>query len=267
MSKPMDHAPSTMTVSGAGATAAAQRSKPSSGIPDPDFSFKHVAIAVGMLVVMVAIFAYGFYVQQTRTGARQAAVNQEIREAAPSSEAVASVIPATAVTPEPAAVMPAVINEDVPQADAGPFHADVYFDFGKSRLRADATATLQRQAERLKQEGHWAVLIQGYTDQHGPAEYNRGLALRRGDAVKQFLVELGVPTTSLKVVSLGKEASLCDDPTPSCRRLNRRVHLEIVKLEAPPPPVAVTPVTDDAATPLSVPDSAITENETPAETP
>ena len=266
MSKPMDHAPSTMTVPGAGATAAAQRSKASSSIPDPDFSFKHVAIAVSVLVVMVAIFAYGFYVQQTRTGARQAAIKQEIREVAP-SEAVASVIPATAVTPEPAAVTPAVINEDVPQADAGPFHADVYFDFGKSRLRAEATATLQRQAERLKQEGHWAVLIQGYTDQHGPAEYNRGLALRRGDAVKQFLVELGVPTTSVKVVSLGKEASLCDDPTPSCRRLNRRVHLEIVKLESPPPPIAVTPVNDDAATPPPAPDSAITENETPVETP
>ena len=266
MSKPMDHAPSTMTVPGTGATAAAQRSKATSGIPDPDFSFKHLAIAVSVLVVMIAMFAYGFYVQQTRTGARQAAINQEIREVIP-SEAVASVIPATAVIPEPAAVQPAVINEDATQAEAGPFHADVYFDFGKSRLRADATATLQRQAERLTPEGHWAILVQGYTDQHGPAEYNRGLALRRGDAVKQFLVELGVPATAVKVVSLGKEASLCDDPTPSCRRVNRRVHLEIVKLESPPPPAAVTPVNDDAATTPPSHDSTITESETPVETP
>src|SRR5690349_14459349 len=144
MSKPMDHAPSTMTVPGAAATVVAQGPKATTvGIPDPDFSFKHVAIAVGVLVVMVGIFGYGFYVQQTRTGARQGAIKPEIKEVAP-SEAVASVIPATAVTSEPAAITPAtVMKKEAPQADAGPFHADIYFDFGKSRLRADATATLQ----------------------------------------------------------------------------------------------------------------------------
>jgi peptidoglycan-associated lipoprotein len=266
MSKPMDHAPSTIPVSGSAAPAAVQRPKAGTGIPDPDFSLKHVAIAVGVLVVLVGIFAYGFYVQQTRTGAKQAAIKQEIREVSP-SEAVASVIPAKAISPEPPSISAAAVRkQDVPQPDAGPFHADVYFDFGKSRLRADATATLQQQAERLKQEGHWAVLIQGYTDQHGPAEYNRSLALRRGDAVKQFLVELGVPMTSVKVVSLGKEASLCDDPTPACRRLNRRVHLEVVKLESPLP-IAVTPANDDADTTLPGHDSTITESETPVETP
>jgi outer membrane protein OmpA-like peptidoglycan-associated protein len=259
----MDHAPSTMTVPVPAAPAAAQRPKAGSGIPDPDFSLKHLAIAVAVLVVMVGIFAYGFYVQQTRTGAKQTGINQEIREVAP-SEAVASVIPATAVISEPASIIPAaVVKQDATQADAGPFHADVYFDFGKSRLRADATATLQRQAERLKQEGHWAVLIQGYTDQHGPAEYNRSLALRRGDAVKQFLVELGVPMTSVKVVSLGKEASLCDDPTPACRRLNRRVHLEIVKLESPALPLAVTPAGDAADPTPTVNDSTVTDGQTP----
>ena len=266
MSKPMDHAPSTMTVPVTAAPAAAQRPKAGSGIQDPDFSLKHVAIAVGVLVVMVGIFAYGFYIQQTRTGAKQAMIKQDIKEVSP-SEAVASVIPATAVMPEPASIVPAaVMHQDATPADAGPFHADVYFDFGKSRLRADATATLQQQAERIKQAGHWAVLIQGYTDQHGPAEYNRTLALRRGDAVKQFLVELGIPPTSVKVVSLGKDASLCDDPTPACRRLNRRVHLEIVKLESPALPVAVTPAGDEMDTTLPGHDSTGTDGDTPVET-
>src|ERR1051326_783260 len=141
MPKPMDHATSTMTVAAAGSWPA-QRPQSTSGTPEADF--KHVAIGVGVLVVMVGLVAYGFYIQQSQTEARQLAINQEIREVSP-SEAVASVIPATAVSPEPAAITPAAIKEAAIQADAGPFHADVYFDFGKSRLRADATATLQRQ--------------------------------------------------------------------------------------------------------------------------
>ena len=266
MSKPMDPASTTMSVPGAAVPATAQRPKASPGTQQPDFSIKHVAVAVAILVAMVGIFAYGLYVQQTRTTAKQASSTAEIREISP-SEAVASVIPATGVLPEPISILPTGFTKpEATQSDAGPFHADVYFDFGKSRLRADATATLQQQAERLKKEGNWAVLIQGYTDQHGPTEYNRTLALRRGDAVKQFLVELGVPLTSVKVVSLGKEAALCDDPTPTCQRLNRRVHLEIVKLEPPTQSLAITPAMADTGSAPSGPDSTTADEETPVET-
>ena len=75
------------------------------------------------------------------------------------------------------------------------------------------------------------MLIQGYADQHGPAEYNRTLALRRAESVKQFLLELGVPESSMKVVSLGKESTICEDQSPTCQRPNRRAHVEMVKLE------------------------------------
>jgi peptidoglycan-associated lipoprotein len=263
MSKPIE---STMNAPGAAVPATGQRPSARAGRSEPDFNIKHVAVAIAILVAMVGIFAYGLYVQQTRTGATQASMKTDIAEISP-PEAVASAIPATALIPEPASLVPVEsMKHEGTQSDAGPFHADVYFDFGKSRLRADATATLQQQAERLKKEGHWGVLIQGYTDQHGPAEYNRTLALRRGDAVKQFLVELGVPVTSVKVVSLGKEASLCDDPTPTCRRLNRRVHLEIVKLETPSLPLAVVPDTAETGTLSPGPDSTNVGDETPVET-
>jgi hypothetical protein len=85
------------------------------------------------------------------------------------------------------------------------------------------------------------VLIQGYTDRHGSVEYNKMLARSRGESVKQFLTELGIPADSMKVVSLGQDAAICDDPTPTCKRLTRRVHLELVKLEAPP--VSLAPAT------------------------
>ena len=109
-------------------------------------------------------------------------------------------------------------------------HADVYFDFKSMRLKAAAVSTLQREASLLKKDDSWMVLLQGYADQHGPAAYNRSLAEQRAETVKQFLVELGVPEASIKVVVIGKEGAICDDPRPACQQLNRRVHLEAVRL-------------------------------------
>jgi peptidoglycan-associated lipoprotein len=109
-------------------------------------------------------------------------------------------------------------------------HADIYFDFKSTRLRADAVRLLQEKAAHMEQAGTWGVLVQGYADRQGPAEYNRLLAERRATAVKQFLVELGVDEASIRVVSIGQEGALCDEPSPACQQLNRRVHLEIRKL-------------------------------------
>jgi outer membrane protein OmpA-like peptidoglycan-associated protein len=120
-------------------------------------------------------------------------------------------------------------------------HTDVYFDFKSVRLRADAARTLQERAASMDRSSTWGVLVQGYADQQGPAEYNRTLALKRAEAVKQFLVELGVPETSVKVATVGSDAALCDDATRECQQLNRRVHLEIRKLREAAVP-AVRPV-------------------------
>jgi outer membrane protein OmpA-like peptidoglycan-associated protein len=115
-------------------------------------------------------------------------------------------------------------------ADTDVVHADIYFDFKSTRLRADAVRLLQTQAEKLDHASAWGVLVQGFADRQGPPEYNRALAQRRAEAVKQFLVELGVPEPSIKVVTIGQEGALCDDASTECRQLNRRVHLEIRKL-------------------------------------
>jgi hypothetical protein len=39
-----------------------------------------------------------------------------------------------------------------------------------------------------------------------------------------------VPGDSIKVVTIGQDGALCDEPSAECQQLNRRVHLEIRKL-------------------------------------
>ncbi|HXU91943.1 MAG TPA: OmpA family protein, partial [Methylomirabilota bacterium] len=125
-------------------------------------------------------------------------------------------------------------------------HTDVYFDFKSVRLRADAVRTLQETAAGMDRSSTWAVLVQGYADRQGPAEYNRTLALRRAETVKQFLVELGVPETSLRVATVGADGVLCEETTRECQQLNRRVHLEIRKMrEAAAPAVRPVVTTQD----------------------
>jgi len=185
-----------------------------------------------------------------------------------------AVIPPVAA-PTPAVAIPVVA--EAPHAAVTPdrLHAEVQFDFGQSRLRADAIDTLKQPAEVALKEGRWAVLIEGFTDRHGPAGYNKALALKRGESVKQFLTDLGVPKDSMKVIGLGGEAVLCEDATLECQRLNRRVHVEFVKLPAITTSPVIAPVeetidaaasTDASAAPIETPAPAESSEAMPAPT-
>ena len=127
----------------------------------------------------------------------------------------------------------------IPAPPAGVFHADVYFDFKSTRLRADAARVLQETTGRMDLTNTWVVLVQVYTDSQGPAEYNRGLAERRATVVKRFLIDLGVPEASIRMMTMGPNGALCDDASTKCQELNRRVHLEFRKLAAAAPAAAV----------------------------
>jgi outer membrane protein OmpA-like peptidoglycan-associated protein len=144
----------------------------------------------------------------------------------------------------------------VPAPPAGVFHTDVYFDFKSARLRADAARVLQETAGSIDLSTAWVVLVQGYADRQGPAEYNRLLAQRRAESVKQFLVELGVPESAIRLMTMGREATLCEEPSKECQQLNRRVHLEFRKLAAGVSTGPTAAVTSTASPAQSTPASA-----------
>jgi peptidoglycan-associated lipoprotein len=198
-------------------------------------------LIVPVLFTAGLVGGYWFYVEQKESYAKgTTSITPSKDLTAPLTQPVMS-DPNAVTSPVPTGSSPATSKA------ADSMHADIYFDFDRSRLRADAVAILQEKAGILKGDQNWAVLVQGYADQHGPAEYNRTLASRRAGAVKQFLVELGIPDTSIKVITLGQEGSICDDQSKECQRLNRRVHLEMMKLgvrEASLAPASSTFVTE-----------------------
>src|SRR6185369_14910284 len=90
-----------------------------------------------------------------------------------SQSAEASSEPGSAPAPTPVP-HPRVAAPTSPEGDV--VHADIYFDFKSTRLRADAVKLLQAQAEKLDHASTWGVLVQGFADRQGPPEYNRSLA-------------------------------------------------------------------------------------------
>ena len=98
----------------------------------------------------------------------------------------------------------------------------VFFDTDQSTLRADARATLQRQAAWLNQYPNVRVALEGHADERGTREYNLALGARRANSAKDYLVSLGVAPQRIQTISFGKErpVALCSDE--SCWSQNRR---------------------------------------------
>ena len=83
----------------------------------------------------------------------------------------------------------------------------VYFDFDKSEIRPDQRPTLQTNADKLKLDplSKFHVLIEGHCDERNTNEYNMTLGDKRANAVKQYLIGLGVPAARLRTISYGEE--------------------------------------------------------------
>jgi peptidoglycan-associated lipoprotein len=101
---------------------------------------------------------------------------------------------------------------------------DVFFDYDMSAVRADAQPILQKNAAYLQRWPSTRVTIEGHADSRGTNEYNLGLGDRRANAVRDYLVSLGVAGNRVLAVTRGEESPQCTDETEGCWQRNRRGH-------------------------------------------
>jgi peptidoglycan-associated lipoprotein len=135
------------------------------------------------------------------------------------------------ITPPPVSpsMNDSMVEENMTQSSEDSAHQlnlqDIFFDFDQIQIRRDAIPLLEQNAKvLLKRYAHQEVLIQGHCDEFGTEEYNFILGKRRAMAVKNYLIDLGVPASQLEVLSLGKNLPFCSERTISCFRHNRRAH-------------------------------------------
>jgi peptidoglycan-associated lipoprotein len=156
--------------------------------------------------------------------------------------------PAAIVTPAPSTPRPPARTEPAPTPTAAapasrfpdaPTRAridqllakieDAYFDYDKATLRPDAMKALNADSTELrdilKDYPDYKLMIEGHADERGSAEYNVALGDRRAATAKDYLVQVGIPSTQLDVTSFGKERPICQDHTENCWQKNRRIHI------------------------------------------
>ncbi len=102
---------------------------------------------------------------------------------------------------------------------------DVFFDYDRFVIRADAEALLRTNAELLNSKfADKQILIEGHCDERGTQSYNMVLGKRRAESVKSFLEDLGISSDKIHIVSFGKDRPFCSEQTPECYQENRRGH-------------------------------------------
>jgi len=103
--------------------------------------------------------------------------------------------------------------------------ADVLFDFGKYDLKPDAQIKLAKLAGIIQAHPGLNLAIEGHTDNIGGDEGNMKLSQQRADAVRGFLVQLGLAQDAVTAVGLGKAEPVADNSTNEGRQKNRRVEI------------------------------------------
>jgi hypothetical protein len=74
-----------------------------------------------------------------------------------------------------------------------------------------------------------SLIIAGFTDERGTAEYNRGLGERRAQAVRQSLIEKGLSASQIQTVSFGSEMPVDSASNESAWAKNRRAEFGVGK--------------------------------------
>ncbi|HHQ48895.1 MAG TPA: peptidoglycan-associated lipoprotein Pal [Acidobacteria bacterium] len=143
-------------------------------------------------------------------------------------------------TPEPEETVTKPVNEPVPSVEVKEelpqdikelnrrgYLKDVFFDTDSYELKPEAKTKLAENASWLQKHPTIKILIEGHCDERNTREYNLALGERRANAVRDYLIFLGVPADRIATISYGEERPFALGHNEAAWRLNRRAHFVI----------------------------------------
>lgn len=118
------------------------------------------------------------------------------------------------------------MNFDAQGSDSGKINGlqTINFEYDRAALNSDAKRKIQGNADWMKSNGNVGLQIEGHCDARGSIEYNLSLGERRAQAVKTYMVGLGVQGDRLSVISYGKEKPISPGDSESDYVRNRRAN-------------------------------------------
>lgn len=104
----------------------------------------------------------------------------------------------------------------------------VYFGFDSYSVEPNEAHKLNAVVSFLR-ESSGELIIAGFTDERGTAEYNRGLGERRALAVRSYLVGQGADGSRIQTTSFGAELPADPGSGESAWAKNRRAEFGVVR--------------------------------------
>ncbi|MHA8097747.1 OmpA family protein [Aquirufa aurantiipilula] len=105
---------------------------------------------------------------------------------------------------------------------------NLFFETGKATLTAESDPELKRIVQVMQENATLQIEISGHTDNTGSDELNNKLSQDRADAVKNYLINLGVKSDRIRTKGYGKTKPKADNSTEEGRQMNRRVEFAIL---------------------------------------
>ena len=104
---------------------------------------------------------------------------------------------------------------------------DINFDYDSYAINTSEIPKINTAANYLKQNRETRIVAEGHCDERGTVEYNLALGQKRAEAVKAYLVKMGIDGGRIKVISFGKEIPVDPGHTEEAWAKNRRAHFKI----------------------------------------
>jgi outer membrane protein OmpA-like peptidoglycan-associated protein len=102
------------------------------------------------------------------------------------------------------------------------------FKTASAKLRGSAKTELRKFVDELKAAGKpYRIRIEGHTDDDGTETTNNRLSQARADAVKAYLIQLGIPAAQVEAKGFGESKPLVPNDSDEHRAQNRRVDVVV----------------------------------------
>lgn len=99
---------------------------------------------------------------------------------------------------------PGAMNPDDLQAMASQFQP-VFFEYDSAQVSGSEGSKLEAVAEYLRGNSAVGLIVEGHCDERGSNDYNLSLGERRAQAVRAYIIGLGISADQIKTVSYGEE--------------------------------------------------------------
>jgi OmpA-OmpF porin, OOP family len=109
----------------------------------------------------------------------------------------------------------------------------ITFDTNKATIRRDSVPVLDEAVRMLLQYPDVRIEIAGHTDDQGKHDHNMKLSQERADAVKSYLVGMGVTDGRIETVGHGPDKPIDSNETKAGRANNRRIEFRVLTAARP----------------------------------